>query len=155
MLARYAEKHAVKGIIIVSGCVTDLGNANERASGACVPACNLVKTTMAVCSRGACLNQLNVGYYNRPWDWAAMRANTSFIHQFASQGSVPLPSCMAYQSRPCPLDDPFIPLSEMHTIRDGLQLSDQCYHEYTDKGHFMTSKFPELLQLLKQLSQAA
>ena len=30
---RFAEKYQVKGIVVVSPCVTDLGIANERASG--------------------------------------------------------------------------------------------------------------------------
>lgn len=30
---RYAEKHKVHGIILVSACFTDLGDANEAASG--------------------------------------------------------------------------------------------------------------------------
>jgi len=30
---RYAEKHKVHGIVLVSACITDLGDANETASG--------------------------------------------------------------------------------------------------------------------------
>ena len=30
---RYAEKHSVLGLILVSPCVTDLGDPNEKASG--------------------------------------------------------------------------------------------------------------------------
>ena len=30
---RYAEKHAVHGLVLVSACVTDLGDASEKASG--------------------------------------------------------------------------------------------------------------------------
>ncbi|XP_072032324.1 serine hydrolase RBBP9-like [Amphiura filiformis] len=48
---RYAEKYQVKGIIVVSPCVTDLGMANEAASG----------------------------YYNHPWLWDQMKSNTKFI----------------------------------------------------------------------------
>ncbi|XP_013381212.1 putative hydrolase RBBP9 [Lingula anatina] len=53
---RYAEKYKVLGIIVVSGCVTDLGDENERASG----------------------------YYNRPWEWEKIRANATFVLQFGS-----------------------------------------------------------------------
>lgn len=30
---RYAENHSVHGLVLVSACVTDLGDANEKASG--------------------------------------------------------------------------------------------------------------------------
>jgi hypothetical protein len=30
---RFAETHRVKGLVLVSACVTDLGVENERASG--------------------------------------------------------------------------------------------------------------------------
>ncbi|XP_025082425.1 putative hydrolase RBBP9 isoform X2 [Pomacea canaliculata] len=53
---RYTETHKVKGIVLVSACVTDLGDANERASG----------------------------YYNRLWQWDSIRANTGFIAQYGS-----------------------------------------------------------------------
>lgn len=46
----------VKGIVLVSACVTDLGNSNERASG----------------------------YYGRPWQWEKIRSNVDFVAQFGS-----------------------------------------------------------------------
>ena len=30
---RYAEKHSVLGLVLVSACITDLGDPNEKASG--------------------------------------------------------------------------------------------------------------------------
>lgn len=48
---RLAEKQKLKGIIVVAGYDSDLGDANERASG----------------------------YFNRPFDWAAIRANCQFV----------------------------------------------------------------------------
>ena len=33
MKPRYAEKHRVLGLVLVSACVTDLGDPNEKASG--------------------------------------------------------------------------------------------------------------------------
>jgi len=42
---RYAENHSVHGLVLVSACVTDLGDANEKASG----------------------------YYNRPWQWEQVK----------------------------------------------------------------------------------
>ena len=54
---RYAEKYPIGGMILVSACVTDLGDDNERESG----------------------------YYSRPWNWDAIVANvTYFIRQFGS-----------------------------------------------------------------------
>jgi hypothetical protein len=55
---RYAESNRVHGLVLVSACVTDLGDANERASG----------------------------YYNRPWQWEKIKANTNWIIQFGSTG---------------------------------------------------------------------
>ena len=46
----------VKGIILVSACVTDQGEESERISG----------------------------YYSRPWQWEAMRSNIEFAAQFGS-----------------------------------------------------------------------
>ena len=46
----------VHGIVLVSACVTDLGDENEAASG----------------------------YYNRPWGWESIKKNTSVIAQFGS-----------------------------------------------------------------------
>lgn len=48
---RLAEKQKLRGIIVVAGYDSDLGDANERASG----------------------------YFNRPFDWAAIRANCQFV----------------------------------------------------------------------------
>ena len=33
LLLRYAENHCVLGLVLVSACVTDLGDPNEKASG--------------------------------------------------------------------------------------------------------------------------
>jgi len=53
---RFAETNRVAGLVLVSACVTDLGSANERASG----------------------------YYSRPWLWAQIKYNAGFIVQFGS-----------------------------------------------------------------------
>ncbi|KAK3747316.1 hypothetical protein QZH41_016946 [Actinostola sp. cb2023] len=60
---RYAEKHKVHGIVLVSACITDLGDANETASG----------------------------YYNHPWQWERMKENTEWIVQFGSTDDPFLP----------------------------------------------------------------
>ena len=87
--------------------MSDLGNANERASG----------------------------YYNRPWRWDDINAHCGVIEQFAST------------------DDPFIPISEMHAIRDGLALAPERYHEHNDRGHWMCGTFPELRDRVVALLQ--
>jgi predicted alpha/beta hydrolase family esterase len=53
---RFAETHKIHGIVLVSACVTDLGDENERESG----------------------------YYSRPWLWDKIKANTKIIGQFGS-----------------------------------------------------------------------
>ena len=99
---RYAETHKVHGIVLVSACVTDLGDANEAASG----------------------------YYNRPWNWESIKANVQNIAQFGSH------------------DDPFIPWEEQKEVAEGLSSN---LFEFTDKGHFMNSRFPELLKFVSSL----
>ncbi|XP_052092116.1 serine hydrolase RBBP9-like [Mytilus californianus] len=98
---RYSEKYPVKGIILVSACVTDLGDDNERESG----------------------------YYNRPWEWQKIKSNTTFIVQFGST------------------DDPFIPWKEQQQVADGLESE---FRKHNDKGHFMNTSFPELLNVVKE-----
>ncbi|GAQ84312.1 hypothetical protein KFL_001840110 [Klebsormidium nitens] len=53
---RLCESTRVRGLVLVSACITDLGDANERASG----------------------------YYNRPWQWEKIRSNAGWIIQFGS-----------------------------------------------------------------------
>ena len=62
---RFAETRRVLGIVLVSAYTTDGGDETERTSG----------------------------YFDRPWDWAAIKENAGFIVQFASE------------------DDPFLPWS--------------------------------------------
>ncbi|XP_071101334.1 serine hydrolase RBBP9-like [Haliotis cracherodii] len=102
---RYCETYKVKGIVVVSACVTDLGDANERASG----------------------------YYSRPWEWEKIRANASFIVQFGST------------------DDPFLSWEEEQSkVAEGL--SPELF-KFEDRGHFMTSVFYELLDLVVKKAQ--
>ncbi|KAH8556932.1 Alpha/Beta hydrolase protein [Umbelopsis sp. PMI_123] len=53
---RYAEKHKVKGIVLVSGYHTDLGVPSEKQAE----------------------------YFSHPWNFQAIRDNCTFIIQFAS-----------------------------------------------------------------------
>ncbi|EDO25648.1 predicted protein, partial [Nematostella vectensis] len=54
---RFAERFPVLGLILVSACVTDLGDPQEAESG----------------------------YYNRPWEWESIKKNTNWIVQFGSK----------------------------------------------------------------------
>ena len=69
------------------------------------------------------------GYFETPFDWEAIRKNQSWIAIYAS------------------VDDPFIPIAEPRYLAQ--QLSAE-YFEFTDRGHFMSPEFPELIALLKQ-----
>ena len=62
---RLLESTPLRGIVLVSACHTDLGDAGERAAG----------------------------YYNRPWKWSEMKKNVgSFgIHQFHSDNDPFIP----------------------------------------------------------------
>ena len=72
------------------------------------------------------------GYFNRPWRWEQIKSNVGgTIIQFGSK------------------DDPFLPWSEQTKVAKGL---DSELHEYSDRGHFMDSVFPELKERLLKLS---
>jgi predicted alpha/beta hydrolase family esterase len=93
------EKTKFLGLVLVSACWTDLGDANERASG----------------------------YYNRPWEWQAMKENVKLRYQFASK------------------DDPFIPFSEMQHVAEQLETEFKVFQK---RGHFCSSEFLELHDLV-------
>jgi predicted alpha/beta hydrolase family esterase len=102
---RLAETTKILGSVLIGACYTDLGDETERLSG----------------------------YYNRPWDWQAIRDNQQWIVQFAST------------------DDPYIPVAEARYVHEHLQTE---YYEYTDQGHFGSdvhkTEFPEIINLLKK-----
>lgn len=54
---RYAEEHRLAGAVLVSPCITDLGDEHERASG----------------------------YYDDEWKWDKMRRNVPWFVQFSSK----------------------------------------------------------------------
>lgn len=102
---RFAEENPVLGSVLVAGYLSDLGLESERKSG----------------------------YFDRPWNWDAIRANQSWIIQFSST------------------DDPFIPIVEARSLREALGSE---YHEYEDQGHFGNGRspkeqFPELIEAIK------
>ncbi len=68
------------------------------------------------------------GYFDEPWDWDAIRSHQQWIIQFAS------------------VDDPFFPIEEPRHVSEKLRTE---YHEFTDRGHFFDSQFPELVEAVK------
>ncbi|MBS0185490.1 MAG: alpha/beta hydrolase [Proteobacteria bacterium] len=100
---RFAEKHEIMGSVLVGACYTDLGDEKEKLSG----------------------------YFDRPWNWDAIKKNQQWTILFASQ------------------DDPWIPIKEARYIHDKLNCE---YHEYKDQGHFGGNydkkSFPELSQAI-------
>ena len=69
-IMRYLETHKVKGAVLIGAYHTDLDNELEQKSG----------------------------YFDKPWDWEAIKKNAGWIIQFAS------------------LDDPFIPIEEARFV---------------------------------------
>ena len=97
---RFAEQHRVMGLVVVSACHTDCGNACDEASG----------------------------YYRDPWHWDAIRAHSrEFLAQFGSS------------------DDFRVPYEEQRHVARCCQAE---AHFFADRGHFQSSTFPELLDLL-------
>ena len=99
---RYAENNKILGSILVGVCHTDLGIENEKISG----------------------------YFNRPWNWKAIKNNQKWIIHFFST------------------DDPYIPIEETKHINKNLQTE---YYEYNDAGHFGSDKttFPKMIEIIK------
>lgn len=102
---RFAEKNKLLGSVIVGAMYTDLGIENEKISG----------------------------YFDREWDWKAIKNNQKWIIQFAST------------------DDPWIPIKEPRFIHKKL---DTEYYEFNMQGHFggdyYKPDFPELIDAFKK-----
>ena len=101
---RFAENNRLLGSVLIASMYTDLGIETERLSG----------------------------YYNKPWNWQAIKNNQEWIIQFASK------------------DDPWIPIKEPRFIQEQLNFE---YYEFTDQGHFggdcYKPTFPELVAAVK------
>ena len=69
------------------------------------------------------------GYFDHPWNWDAIRNNQNWIIQFSST------------------DDPYIPIHESRFVHKKLKTD---YHEFSNRDHFMTPTFPELLEILSK-----
>ena len=74
------------------------------------------------------------GYFEDEWRWEKARENAGFIVLFGST------------------DDPFLPWSEQETVATSLGAE---LHKYEDRGHFMDSKFPELIKAVTDIVKSA
>lgn len=103
---RYAEENQILGSILVGSYHSDLGYEKERLSG----------------------------YFDRPWNWEAIKKNQRWIALFSS------------------VDDPWIPIKEPRFVQKQL---DAHYHEYKDRGHFCGDyeklTFPEIVAEVKKM----
>jgi len=101
-----------------------------------------VKATILVSATYSDLGDANErlsNYYphidgSNQYDFESMRKNCKTFHQFHSD------------------DDPFIPVQEAIRIKDGLQLSESNFHLLPRRSHFFEPPFPELLDLVLQLT---
>ena len=116
-ILRLLEQQKVLGAIIVSAAHTDLGDENERASG----------------------------YFNRPWDWAAIRRNAGiFLHQFHSDDDYLVP---VHEGR-------FI-AEKLRAVTDEIEFStlstyaNFTYEELSGRSHFF-EPFPEILRVVDE-----
>lgn len=105
---RFAETNQIYGSILVGTYHSDLGLENEKLSG----------------------------YFNRTWNWEAIKRNQHWVGIFAST------------------DDPWIPVEEPRFVAKQL---DADYFEYTNQGHFggdyFKPEFPELVNYLARRSR--
>lgn len=69
------------------------------------------------------------GYYAAPWQWPQIRDNQEFIAVYNST------------------DDPHIPIAEARHVAAQLKAS---YFEFTDRGHFLESRFPEVVEFVRR-----
>lgn len=102
---RYAETHKIMGSVLVGAYYTDLGYESEKISG----------------------------YFDKPWDFKAIKENQQWILQFAG------------------VNDPWIPIEEARTLRDFLNTE---YYEFIEGGHLGQDvdrkTFPELLEAIQR-----
>lgn len=68
------------------------------------------------------------GYFDEEWSWGQAKQNQQWIIQFHST------------------DDPYIPTEEAHYVRDKFTTE---YHEFSNRGHFNQTEFPELVEAVK------
>jgi predicted alpha/beta hydrolase family esterase len=69
------------------------------------------------------------GYYTDPWPWQTIREHQQFIAVFGST------------------DDPHIPIAEARHVAAQLRCS---YFEFTDRGHFVDARLPEVVDYVRR-----
>ena len=99
---RYAEDNKIKGSVIISANYTDLGDAFEKQSG----------------------------FYEKPWNWQAIKNNQEKIALFYGD------------------DDPYIPQSQFEYISS--QLHPTVFKIHEGKHFIEYETFPQLLEYLKK-----
>lgn len=107
---------------IIIGHSSGAAAAMRYAESNCVGGIILVS---AYHSDLGCDTEKKSGYFNRPWQWDKIKKNAGFIVQFGSS------------------DDPFLPWSEQSAVADSLAAD---FKQYTNRGHFMNSEFPDLIE---------
>ena len=99
---RYAENHKIKGSVLIAPSYTDLGDELEKQSG----------------------------YFDKPWDWEAIRNNQDKIVLIHSD------------------NDPYIPLEQFKFIIKQLHAKEI---NLPGKGHFVDEPtLPELLSYIQE-----
>lgn len=102
---RFAESNKILGSVLVGVYHTDLGEETEKQAG----------------------------YFDRPWNFDAIKKNQKWIAQFNSS------------------DDPWIPIEEARSVHEKLGTD---YFEYKDQGHFggdyLKLEFPEIVEYIKK-----
>jgi uncharacterized protein len=99
---RYAETNRLLGTVLIGAYHTHLDIETEKQSG----------------------------YFDKSWNWDAIKKNQKWIIQFGST------------------DDPHIPIEEMRYLHEKLETE---YYEYNDRGHFSDgTTFPELIEALEK-----
>lgn len=105
----FLETHTCKAAILVGTYYTDLNDSLEKESG----------------------------YFDKPWNWEAIKNNAEKIIIFAAE------------------NDPYIPIEEPRHIQ---KMLDAEYHEYSEGGHFSSDKdgnekktFPEIVEAVKKI----
>lgn len=102
---RYAEEHRILGSVLVGAYHTDLGIDAEKQSG----------------------------YFDRPWNFQAIKENQQWIAVFAGK------------------NDPWIPVEEARYLNEQL---DSHYFEFPAGGHFggdyYKESFPEIVTFIKE-----
>ncbi|XP_074844545.1 serine hydrolase RBBP9 [Carettochelys insculpta] len=79
-------------------------------------------------------NERESGYFNRPWQWEKIKTNCQRVVQFGST------------------DDSFLPWSEQQEVADGLNAE---LHKYTNRGHFQSTEFNELIRVVQGMLDGA